>query len=145
MSREIKFRAWDLEKKRWYKASLKKDGWTTHDTSLTLGDYSNGVSPWMQYTGLKDKNGKEIWEGDVLCVYDKAVTPVTDEGQGPIEICNHLVSVEMRNGIWGFEIPRTDDGETGWYGIHYWNTDISSDSYDVIGNIMENPDLIQKI
>lgn len=98
----------------------------------------------LQYTGLKDKNGKEIYEGDVLLVFDEAVVPVTDIGEGPIEECNHIVSVEMRNGIWGFEIPKSDDGETGWYGLHYWNTDISDMGYEVIGNIYESPELINQ-
>jgi uncharacterized phage protein (TIGR01671 family) len=36
----------------------------------------------QQSVGLKDKNGKEIWKGDVLLVFDEAVVPVTDEGRG---------------------------------------------------------------
>lgn len=100
------------------------------------------VSALMQCTDLHDKNGKEIYEGDILVVFDDYVLPVTDEGYGPVEAANHLVPVEMRNGVWGFEIPVIDDGTTGWFGIDEWNEEISSEGFEIIGNIYENPDLL---
>jgi len=136
MQREIKFRA---KHKKWV-----KDVWVVWRVPERKKDIAGRIdeSTLGQFTGLKDKNGKEVWEGDILCVFDEAVVPVTDEGQGPIEPCNHLVAVEMRNGVWGFEIPASDDGETGWYGLHYWSEEISSDGFEVIGNIYENPELL---
>jgi uncharacterized phage protein (TIGR01671 family) len=67
MSREIKFRAWDTENKL-------SDGrfimWYQDDQCITIGDcYRIGTrdgNSLMQFTGLKDKNGKEIYEGDVI-------------------------------------------------------------------------------
>jgi uncharacterized phage protein (TIGR01671 family) len=72
MNREIKFRAWDAEQNKMietfdceYQIHVNKE-----DGSLYCGGYMpNGdwnEPPLMQYTGLKDKNGKEIYEGDIV-------------------------------------------------------------------------------
>jgi len=58
--REIKFRAWDdNEKQMVFWDDLR-------DTKLFDDGFDNNQCTLMQYTGLKDKNGKEIYEGDVV-------------------------------------------------------------------------------
>jgi hypothetical protein len=112
--REIKFRAWD---KSWgimrYDLTITNEYW-----SYTKGTFSCGANheTLMRFTGMKDKNGKEIWEGDIL------KETLNDE-------CDPCP-------LW----------VVGWYVDDItcgWNTDPSSTWYsEVIGNIYENPELL---
>jgi len=107
--REIKFRAWDEE-----------DGCMLDSGNLSefmLCELQEDGYAYMQYTGLKDKNGKEIYEGDV--VKDDAVS-------------DGVYSVAFRKGAWCIETDHWTHSNYmyGRTGLH------------VIGNIYENPELI---
>lgn len=95
--REIKFRAWD-GKTMWESISDLDTDWTL-----------------MQFTGLKDKNGKEIYEGDYLTCRHR------DEG-----------AVEWRDDMAAFS----------WEpGQNWGEIEVNFCEIEVIGNIYENPNM----
>jgi uncharacterized phage protein (TIGR01671 family) len=89
-----------------------------------------------QYTGLKDKQGKEIYEGDILLVTKVIGTRVDRDGiaEDYTQILNRKVFIrDIFTPIVSFE-GHSDNG--GW-----WRYD--DNSIEVIGNIYENPELVE--
>lgn len=133
MNREIKFRWYDsFNKKMVDDCFYGGDSKGVNDIIATF----EGDLELMQYTGLKDKNGKEIWEGDVVKwdgFYVKEAM-VTDKFFGtremqPIQVDKSGVNtVEFKDGRFRIE-----------------SIQLEMCDYEVIGNIYENPELIEKI
>jgi len=99
------------------------------------------VKEIMQFTGLKDKNGKEIYEGDILfCSYPEYI----EERRKIYEICwddlNEEIGLRRKKAIQGADFPAREDGYVyqGRPVIHEF-----SRIYEIIGNIYENPELLK--
>jgi uncharacterized phage protein (TIGR01671 family) len=132
--REIKFRGYNTKTKKMLDLLLA--------TPLALSDNTiNGLFlPFydyiklMQYTGLKDKHGKEIYEGDILKNESRILGHVR---YGVFEPDDDLYSATM-----GFFI---DDGITYEPGDYpYYSGLYSSSCLEVVGNIYENQELLPK-
>lgn len=127
MNREIKFRAWDGHRMRYtdydgkgndgHALVLDAESWSFYRGAVRFEDRAcTGIkgAHLMQFTGLRDKNGKEIYEGDVVRF------PLLENRGG------HPVVVEWKDAGWN------------WLNIHY----TGGLEVEVIGNIHENPELL---
>jgi len=117
MSRDIQFRAW------WFDAKLMTKSFSLGSAEADCGygysDFDNSeVCHLMQFTGLKDKNGKEIYEGDIV---EKKL------------VKNYRVFT-----IGSFN-PFVVEWNTCGFNLSFMN----KHTCEVLGNIYENPEMIK--
>jgi uncharacterized phage protein (TIGR01671 family) len=145
--RTIKFRAWDKEngimvlsseEQDWYTFGFEKGVlkcWNTWEEPESYEEPAHIDSeeldtPLMQFTGLLDRNGKEIYEGDVV---------YADRNKKRYEIQ-----------IGAYDSEDDESDEHSHFGVHgkemgeHWREEMGmSEKYvEVIGNIYENPELL---
>jgi len=114
----IKFRAWSTKHKKWYDNFLISE----NGLNVYIGYATDRVDAMLsQYTGLLDKNGKEIYEGDI-------VRSRTDCGCGSPECKDRTLEEEVYFAEGAF-YPICTIPEKERY-------------YEVVGNIYENPELL---
>jgi len=145
MEREIKFRAWD-DGVMVYPSETYGDIYNEYIISLdgeifrTMEESNGNYCPsslsakrvnnvtLMQYTGIKDRNGKEIYEGDVVTCHTK----------------HHKLfkkgTVVFNNGFFAIEtVDYASVDSDSLLQTHFWN----NENFEVIGNIFESPELIK--
>ena len=134
MNREIKFRVYDKELKRMrffnsphdFICFDEKGNGYYHNMQTGLGEW---FSDLMQYTGLKDKNGVEIYEGDIIDIHQT----VNGYNQFVIQYDNYKLSARYYN--------QKTKQILGWYQYdldELFEINETEKEIEVIGNIYEN-------
>lgn len=168
MKREIKFRAWNGKQMlqnvgthpHMMKSLVKIPNCDNQDSDCEYKKDDEGAYiisqafdayTLMQFTGLKDKNGKEIYESDIVKVHGQFEVPYDDRKDFEIITYEHIGTVSFSGGCFVFknhlsidkliELRKVFEDES-------LNTDITSsiDSFlavEIIGNVYENSDLLK--
>lgn len=123
--RKIKFRAWHKGKKIMGEVLgidiLHKEIFFSNEDADCYEHTDFKDIELMQYTGLKDKNEKEIYEGDILKLRD-----------------NHGIQLVKYHDEWSaFIVESQKDTSVGVLGLYF-----DKEDFEIIGNAYENPELL---
>lgn len=148
MEREIKFRAKDYETGEWlYGSLIQRIGYfpsilhptPTEDGKIRYIETCVDKETIGQYIGLKDQNGKEIYEGDILRGDEY---PFNCDG-----VDNYFAEIVWADNVCGFYRITHKKPNSTVRGISHGNWEqLDEDdikSFEVIGNIHDNPELLK--
>lgn len=141
MIRAVKFRAWDRDQKlmlypgngKWFMVEPDQEHIVieVHNKPATNGCFETVIArqfygTLLQYTGLRDRNGVEIWEGDVAhCDLD---------GPFKTETVTGVIEIKEPLSVW-VDFPQ--------HGTAIQIEGFNDDSFEVIGNFYEHPELLE--
>lgn len=133
--KEIKFRAWDVENNKMIQNYAHVSKYGQFYTAWTSTDSEREYIP-MQYTGLQDRTGRNIYEGDIVIAskmpyYWEFVKSVN---KGLVVYNNHTASYRIK--MDNYHSSTIGESDTVKFN--------PVSKYEVIGNIYENPELLDK-
>ena len=146
--REIKFRAWDEKDSKMVFDFINNDKGV-----VSLNGIGQLVkSTWyhlMQYTGLKDKNGKEIYEGDIVLANGSESVLIHDFSEARKFVSTNISDerkFEKRRSA--YKVYWQDNfSKFSFMSLsspkHSIESDVAKRDLEVVGNLFENPDLTQ--
>jgi uncharacterized phage protein (TIGR01671 family) len=138
--REIKFRAW-LLCGEWNEAGTEQAYEMVNADALAFEEYEpladllKNCENLMQYTGLKDRNGKEIYEGDI--VKGPTYSTCTGPGYRSTRKKEIIFKVESYIGCYGYAFTINGNYDNNYRGFP------RPEEVEVIGNIYESPELLK--
>lgn len=138
--KKIDFKAWDTKRKMFTNFMIVDNMFEFMDkvTGVWIRDDEQKRFKLLQYTGLKDKNGVTIYEGDVI--HHRSIIPQWDK-----DLINEIQAVVLT----GKGMTRVEGwNENGYIGeeihrVHYACLLLSPESFEIIGNVHDNPKLME--
>jgi len=118
---EIKFRAWNINEERMFNWDWCKD-------KMNFEIFANKSFRLMQFTGLKDKNGKEIYEGDLM----------------EVDELKYEVFWDTLNCCWACETDEKEKANKLKIDGYFQLKEDESDCYEIIDDIYENPEILEE-